>query len=145
MQAQSNDKPRGCVSALDQERLESLIEKTFGEKRALNPFARTVLHRLRNAGVIVGPDLIPPCLVTMNSTVRLVDDASGREWEVILSYPEDHDPAESCWSVLGPVGAAIFGLTVGESVDIPDEAGVLTRWRVAAIPFQPEARGFLTM
>lgn len=145
MQMLPSGRPAGCVSALDQERLEALIERKFRGEEALSPEVSAVLKRLRNAGVVARPDLIPPGLVTMNSTVHLADDASGREWEVMLVYPEDHDPVESCWSVLQPVGAAIFGLCVGDCADIPDEVGVVTRWRITSIPFQPEAGGFLTM
>lgn len=145
MQMLSSGSPAGCISALDQERLEALIERNFGEAQRVNPAVSAVLKRLRNAGVIARPELIPPGLVTMNSTVRLVDSESGRVWEIILVYPEDHDPAESCWSVLHPVGAAVFGLCVGDFADIPDESGVVARWQIAGIPFQPEARGFLTM
>lgn len=145
MQTISSGKPAGCISALDQERLVELIERTFVGEQRLNPAASTVLQRLRNSGVVARPDLIPPSLVTMNSTVRLQDEASGREWEVTLVYPEDHDPAESCWSVLSHVGAALFGLCVGDVAEVAGEGGSVTRWRIAAIPFQPEARGFLTM
>lgn len=148
MQMDPSGKPSGCISALDQKRLVDLIERTFAGGQALDPAARTVLQRLRNSGVIAQPDLIPPTLVTMNSTIRLNEEASGREWEITLVYPEDHEPAESCWSVLSPVGAALFGLSVGDVAEIPDAAdaaGAPARWRIVAIPFQPEARGFLTM
>jgi len=145
MQMPSDGRPAGCISALDQVRLEALIERTFGPDKALNPAARTVLHRLRNAATIAQPEQIPPGLVTMNSTVRLVDEASGRVWEVTLVYPEDHDPDESCWSVLNPVGAAIFSLCIGDVAEIAAEDGTVSRWRIESIPFQPEARSFLTM
>lgn len=145
MQILSADRPAGCISVVDQERLEALIERTFGHEQPLNPSASTVLQRLRNAGVVARPELIPPGLVTMNSTVRLIDDQSGREWEIILVYPEDHDPAESCWSVLHPVGAALFGLCVGDVAEMANDDGSVTRWRIADLPFQPEAKGFLTM
>lgn len=145
MQMAAAGKPAGCISALDQERLLALIERTFAGDRPLDAAASLVLHRLRNSGVIAKPDLIPPTLVTMNSTIRLQAEADGREWEVTLVYPEDHDPAESCWSVLSPTGAALFGLSVGDVAEVPDADGHPVRWRIEAIPFQPEARGFLTM
>ena len=145
MQTITSGRPAGCISALDQERLETLIERTFGVAQPLNSPARAVLQRLRNAGVIARPELIPPGLVTMNSTIRLMEEESGRERELTLVYPEDHDPAESCWSVLHPVGAALFGMLVGDSVDLPADDGTTTRCRIVGLPFQPEAKGFLTM
>lgn len=145
MQMSPAGRPAGCISALDRERLEALIERIFSTDKVLNPAASAVLHRLRNAATIAQPEQIPPGLVTMNSTVRLVDDASGRDWEVTLVYPEDHDPSESCWSVLNPVGAAIFSRCIGDIAEIAGEDGVVTSWRIDSIPFQPEARSFLTM
>jgi regulator of nucleoside diphosphate kinase len=145
MQMTITDRPAGCISAVDQERLEDLIERTFSGEQPLNPPAQAVLHRLRNAGVIAKPELIPPGLVTMNSTILLEEEGGERKWEVILVYPEDHDPSESCWSVLHPVGAALFGMCVGDTVEISVEDGSQARWRIAALPFQPEAKGFLTM
>lgn len=147
MRTTPSGKPSGCVSALDQQRLEALIERRF-DGLALDPAASAVLHRLRNAGVIARPDVIPPTLVTMNSTVRLQAEAGAGEREVTLVYPEDHDPAEACWSVLSPLGAALFGLSVGDVAEFAEFAeadGTPGRWRIVAIPFQPEARGFLTM
>lgn len=145
MQTPAAGKPTGCISELDKERLLALIERTFTGGRTLDAAASTVLHRLRNSGVIAKPDLIPPGLVTMNSTIRLCAEDGDRVQEITLVYPEDHDPAESCWSVLSTLGAALFGLGVGDVVEIPDADGSIARWRIDAIPFQPEARGFLTM
>ena len=145
MQTISAGVSAGCISALDKERLETLIERTYGSGEPAYPPARTVLQRLRNARMVTSPDQVPRELVTMNSTVSLVAEDDARAWEVVLVFPEDHDPAESCWSVLHPVGAALFGMCVGDSVEIPGDDGVTTRWRIAGLPFQPEAKGFLTM
>ena len=145
MQQHTIGRPVGCISALDRERLETLIERTFTRDQAIHPTARAVLQRLRNPGAVARPEQIPPGVVTMNSTVRLVAEAGDEVREITLVYPEDPDPEESCWSVFHPVGAAVFGLCVGECVDLPATAGGVVRWRIAEVPFQPEARGFLSM
>lgn len=129
-----------CVSALDEERLTPLIERIYADGNELNAAASMVLRRLRTSRRLT-PDAIPADLVTMNSTIRLESPDTGESREVTLVYPEDHDPQESCWSVLSPLGAALFGLRIGAVATLPDGA----RWTVAAIPFQPEARGWLTM
>jgi hypothetical protein len=67
-----------CVSALDKRRLESLIERTFAGEGALSSSASRVLRRLRTADLVVQPDDVPRDLVTMNSTVRLVDPINGK-------------------------------------------------------------------
>lgn len=131
------------ISTLDQERLVELIERLYLRDQSIHVSAGAVLRRLRTASP-VPPEAIPADLVTMNSTVQLQEvDGEGRR-EVTLVYPEDHDPEESCWSVLSPLGAALFGLRVGDIVRLEVE-GWQGRWNVAALPFQPEARGWLTM
>lgn len=132
------------ISALDQERLVGLIERLYLRDQSIHVSAGTVLRRLRAANP-VPPEAIPPNLVTMNSTVVLSDADSGCRREVTLVYPEDHDPEEGCWSVLCPLGSAIFGLRVGDPVRLEMDGWSEGRWIIADLPFQPEARGWLTM
>jgi len=133
-----------CVSALDKSRLEALIEREFAE-RALSPSASKVLQRLRTADLVVRPEDVPRDLVTMNSTVALVDPISCEQWELTLVYPEEHDPEENCWSVLSPVGAELFGHRIYEATGVKRQDAQSAGWVVAEIPFQPEARNWLTM
>lgn len=133
-----------CVSALDKGRLEALIERVF-DGRELSPSARTVLHRLRTADLVVEPENVPRDVVTMNSTVRLADPMSGDAWELTLVYPEEHDPEENCWSVLSPVGAGLFGHRIFEPTQVRQPEQDALRWIVADIPFQPEASNWMTL
>ncbi|MFT3849704.1 MAG: GreA/GreB family elongation factor [Propionivibrio sp.] len=133
-----------CVSALDKGRLETLIERVF-DGRALSPPAMMVLHRLRTADLVVEPENVPRDLVTMNSTVRLADPMSNDAWEVTLVYPEEHDPDDDCWSILSPVGAALFGHRIYEPTQVRQLEHGSARWVVADIPFQPEASNWMTL
>lgn len=139
-----HSKSLNCVSVLDKGRLEALIERLF-DGRELSPPAMTVLRRLRTADLVVAPEDVPRDLVTMNSTVRLADPMSSDEWELTLVYPEEHDPEEDCWSVLSPVGAALFGHRLYESTRARRLPCETTRWIVAGIPFQPEASDWMTL
>jgi regulator of nucleoside diphosphate kinase len=132
------------ISALDQERLVPLIERMYLRDHSIHVSAGAVLRRLRAASP-VPPEAIPPTLVTMNSTVVLHNIDSGERREATLVYPEDHDPSEGCWSVLCPLGAAIFGVQVGDPVVLEVEGWSVGRWVLAELAFQPEARGWLTM
>src|SRR5690606_6337585 len=87
------------------------------------------------------PKDIPPDVVTMNSEVACVDENSGKEFVVRLVYPQDANPSEQRVSVLAPIGAALLGMSVGNSITWPLPGGRETRVRVAAVKYQPEASG----
>ncbi len=65
---------------------------------------------------IVPDDEAPATLVTMNTTVRFRDEESGRISEVTLAYPQDAAARDGAVSVLTPVGAALLGLSEGQSI-----------------------------
>lgn len=87
---------------------------------------------------IVKPEEIGPDCVTMNSTVRFVDDAENKAYQLTLVYPDQAGLPGSV-SVLAPVGSALLGLCVGQSIrwQVPGER--LLRLRVIAVMDQPEA------
>jgi len=133
-----------CVSALDKARLEVLIERVFSGRELSLP-AITVLQRLRTADLVVDPADVPRDLVTMNSIVKLADPISSDEWELTLVYPEEHDPEEQCWSVLSPIGSALFGHRIYEPTGVRLQDDEAARWVVADISFQPEANNWMTL
>jgi len=138
-------KPASCVSTLDKRRLELLIERHFGGQQALTSPAEKLLLRLNSAELVVPPEDVPRDLVTMNSTVSLVDPIACEQWEVTVVYPEDHEPEKSHWSVLSPVGSALFGLRIYEPADVKRGDRLTEGWVVADIPFQPEMRGWMSL
>lgn len=89
---------------------------------------------------VVDPTALPPDVVSMNSTVRLCERASGREYELTLVYPGDA-LGENCVSVLAPVGSALLGLAVGREIEWPLPGGRTARIQVLGLPYQPEAAG----
>lgn len=56
-------------------------------------------------------------VVRMGSKVRYCDDKTGEVRDVELVYPHDADIALKRVSVLTPVGAALIGLSVGQSIE----------------------------
>jgi regulator of nucleoside diphosphate kinase len=66
---------------------------------------------------IVRDHEIMPTLVTMGATVRFRDEESGRESVVRLVYPHEIRTCDRGVSVLTPVGAALLGLSEGQSID----------------------------
>jgi regulator of nucleoside diphosphate kinase len=81
--------------------------------------------------------LAPETLVTMNTTVRLVDVRTGDQRTVTLVYPQDVDLLPDGVSVLEPLGAALLGRQVGDVVQSLAEQPQ-RRFRVEEIVYQPE-------
>ena len=58
-----------------------------------------------------------PDLVAMGSRVTFRDNTTGQTRTVTLVYPEDADLAQDRISVLTPIGAALIGLSAGQSIE----------------------------
>ena len=67
-----------------------------------------------------------PGLVTMESDVTFRDDISLQERSVTLVYPEAADVDAGKISILTPIGAALIGLSVGQTIEFQTPGG---RWR----------------
>lgn len=81
---------------------------------------------------------VPVDVVTMNSRV-VFEDETGARREVLLVYPPAADGSRDRVSVLSPVGTALLGLVVGETIDWPIGDGATRRLRIIAVLYQPES------
>jgi regulator of nucleoside diphosphate kinase len=94
---------------------------------------------LANAQV-VGDEILPADVVTMNSEVTVVDLDTAQELRLRVVFPGAADIDRGFVSVLAPIGVAILGSR---------EKDVLTwktpnrvrRVRIARVTYQPEANG----
>lgn len=84
---------------------------------------------------------VPPDVVTMYSRVELVDVHTGRRQTLTVCYPGDAEPAVGFIAVLSPVGNSLLGLRIGAIAKWHTPNGDDCAAEVAAILFQPEARG----
>jgi regulator of nucleoside diphosphate kinase len=91
--------------------------------------------------IVVPPEQIPKDVVTMNSRVVFEDETTGERREVTLVYPAHADIGAGKISILVPVGSALLGLRIGQSIDWNLPNGQRRRYRVIAVPYQPEAAG----
>ncbi len=132
--------PTLTVSSLDLARIERLLE--MPAYRDLD-IAQRLGDELNRANV-VAPAQMPADVVSMNSTVSCIEEISGKEHVLTLAYPAEADATAGRISVLAPIGAALLGLSVGQSIDWAGPDGRPLRIRVAAISYQPEAAGDLT-
>ncbi len=117
--------PAITVSRLDVARLEALLATAHGE------VAEGLEEELLRA-TVVAPEAMPADVVTMNSRIRCREQARGREMSLTLVYRV---------SILAPVGAALLGLSVGQSIDWPAPNGKILKLEILAVEYQPEANG----
>jgi regulator of nucleoside diphosphate kinase len=92
-----------------------------------------------NAADVVDPASVPPDVVTMNSRVLFEDETTGDRREITIVFPHERDAAAKRVSVLAPVGTALLGLAVGQSILWPFPDGTSHCLRVLRIAYQPEA------
>jgi regulator of nucleoside diphosphate kinase len=89
------------------------------------------------------PKDMPPDVVTMNSTVRFQLQDSGESFVQTLVYPKDVDGSGERISILAPVGSALLGLKVGDTIEWPGPGGKPIAVRIVEIVYQPERAGEL--
>ncbi len=127
------DLPQIYVTQEDLDRLLKLVEVP-GNRREM-------LERELVRANVVPRENIPANVVTMNSRVVFENETTGERREVTLVYPSNSDIDAGRISVLVPVGTALLGLRVGQSIDWELPGGEKQRFRIVKVPFQPEAAG----
>ncbi|WP_432382141.1 nucleoside diphosphate kinase regulator [Duganella sp. P38] len=124
-------KPNITVSTLDIERLEALLDTDHNQ---------ALLEELERAKV-VEPEEIPSDVVTMRSQVRFEIENPPQQLCMTLAYPKDMAELPDGISILTPIGTALLGLKVGDSIDWPRPDGQLTTLRILEVTYQPERAG----
>jgi regulator of nucleoside diphosphate kinase len=89
---------------------------------------------------IVAPETVSHNVITMNSTVVLLDLETADEETYTLVFPETADIAAGKISVLAPIGTAMLGYEVGDTFEWVVPAG-RRRLQIKEILYQPEAAG----
>jgi len=102
------------------------------------------LHRELDRAHIVRPTVVPHDVVTMNSRVRLRDLETNVEKTYTLVFPSEANLERRRISVLAPIGTAILGYRVGETVEWRVPRG-MRNLRIEEILYQPEAAGKYTL
>jgi regulator of nucleoside diphosphate kinase len=105
---------------------------TTDEVRRLNALANSnmalfpreaffLAHEMNRANVVPN-DTDLRGVIHMGSQVRYCDDRTGDVRDVVLVYPHEAQIALKRLSVLTPVGAALIGLSVGQSIEFQTPA-----------------------
>ena len=130
------------LSRLDCERIEALLELP-GSAAIDTSALEAELARAQ----IVEPAQMPADVITMNSTAEVLDLDSGELLTFTVVFPRalerDADGQPDKVSILAPVGSALLGLRIGDSIEWPVPGGRTIRLQVLSIRFQPEAAGEL--
>ena len=127
------------VTEFDQNRLRHLLEGF----RRWN--ARDRVHvdhleaELDRADVVPSED-VPFNVVTMNSEVAVRDLDSNEETTFALVFPSEADVNRQRISILAPIGTAVLGYRVGDTIDWKVPGGT-RRLKIERVLFQPEAAG----
>lgn len=131
--------PSLIVSSRDMARLDALLDSPALRR---HPAALALIEELSRAEVRA-PEEMPDNVVTMHSRVECRDELSGETHRLTLVYPNEADVEKGRVSVLAPVGSALLGLALGQSIDWQTPDGRKLRLRVTGIEYQPEANGDL--
>lgn len=129
--------PAITLTSFDVARLDALMQSPALKRTA----AVAALAEEIDRATIVPPQSIGKDVVTMNSTVRCVDELTGDHHHLTLVFPHESDVLSGKVSVLAPVGIALLGLSLGQRIDWPTPSGRQLRLRVEKISYQPEAAG----
>lgn len=127
------------ITEYDMARLRKLLDDAGPQARRGNQYLESLEVELARA-MLVAPADIPSSVVTMNSTVHLVDLDTQEEMVYTLVFPDQADLAQEKISVLAPIGTAMLGYGVGDTFawQVPD--GV-RRLLIKDVLYQPEAAG----
>lgn len=125
------------VTDYDKTRLLQLLESYPNVTPKTGEYRQRLSEELRRA-ISVKPEEIGQDVVTMHSTVVIRDLDSGETLVLTLVFPSEADLADWRISILAPLGTALIGYRVGDTVEWQVPAGV-RRFQVERVLHQPEA------
>ena len=121
-------KPAITTTRSDHERLSRLAESYLARTPQVAEELLAELDRAR----IIDDGRIAADVVRMGSSLRFTSDL-GEDRQVTLVFPGEADIAEGKVSVLTPIGAALIGLSVGQSIDWTARDGRVHRLTVESV------------
>ncbi|MBN9596700.1 MAG: nucleoside diphosphate kinase regulator [Afipia sp.] len=114
--------PPISIRMCDADRLRNIAEAASDKYPQTTEFLAREIDR---AEILTDAHSLPG-LVTMESDVTFRDDISLQERCVTLVYPEAADVDAGKISILTPIGAALIGLSMGQTIEFQTPGG---RWR----------------
>jgi regulator of nucleoside diphosphate kinase len=99
------------------------------------------LHDELDGATVICDNQMPDDVVTMNSSVVLLDMDTGSERLCTLVYPGYFSGAPDRVSVLAPLGTSLLGACIGAEIEYDSSTKGHKRVKVMDILYQPEAAG----
>jgi regulator of nucleoside diphosphate kinase len=127
------------ITNYDLTRLKELLQVGIGFAERDRPSLESLQGELDRAHIVY-PAAVPHEVVTMNSRVRLTDVETNEEQIYTVVFPSEANLEDGKISILAPIGTAILGYRVGDTVEWRVPGGVRTL-RIEEILYQPEAEG----
>lgn len=112
-------RPPIAVDADHFARLSALSSMASGPMAAVCEYLREELER----AYVLPPDRLRPDIVSFGRRVKFRDEQTGKIQEIVLVYPHDANIACGRVSVLTPVGAALLGLSVNQTISFRTRTG----------------------
>ncbi|HOD53833.1 MAG TPA: nucleoside diphosphate kinase regulator [Candidatus Cloacimonadota bacterium] len=107
------------ISLNDKLRLDAVLN----QEHVQDVNAIALRKELNKAKVLPLQD-VPSDVISMESTVTLLDLQSGLEKVIALVYPDEADYKEGKISVLAPIGTALIGYRQGDEIEWKMPGGV---------------------
>lgn len=127
------------ITELDYERLSGLISRAKTDKSVEFKNLDVLASEIKRA-IKVDSKKIEPEFVTMNSVVKVVTVETDRPMTVKVVYPKDADFKKGQVSIFSPLGSALLGYKVGDTVSFEAPKGEIDI-KIESIDYQPEASG----
>ncbi|WP_199773823.1 nucleoside diphosphate kinase regulator [Stieleria maiorica] len=124
------------ITAADQTRLIQLLNREFRDNVGCRSHLNRLLHEVHRANVVDASE-VPDNVVTMDSVVELLDPDTSERGVFTLVYPESASVKDNMLSILAPIGTAILGYRVGDTVSWPTPRGT-RQTKIASLIYQPE-------
>lgn len=128
MVSKTRRKPAISIARSEHQRLMKLAESLPAADASVSDELLLELERAR----VVDDAKLAAGIVRMGSTLRYTSDL-GEDRQVTLVYPGDADIAEGKISILTPIGAALIGLSAGQSIDWTARDGRVHRLTVESV------------
>jgi regulator of nucleoside diphosphate kinase len=112
-------RPPIAIDANHFAKLSALSLLTSGPMKEVREYLREELDR----AYVIPTEQLRPDIVSLGSRVEFRDEQTGKVQKIILVYPLDADITLRRVSVLTPVGAALLGLSVNQTISFHTRTG----------------------